>query len=472
MPSANIRDLGSLKELMAAFKTFQEESNELLSQLNGHKNELLFQIKVKEKLFRNKVAICEEFLEEARLDLRECESTGYYDENDDWVVPNCTFQESRLESAKQRLEKAEYKLADCLRIFEPVYSAIGISKKYQSQLERLKEEEGEEAIRSLNSLINGAENYIQKKTSASNLNNEGPLTNNYSENSSPTFSHMNSMKISNGILYTSKSGEIFEFKEKLINDRIFITIHRNGESITGSNLRCGTYTISSIGGIKKLKIGDLNLPEKFKGLGLGTKMMHLIEQSAFLNSCEEIYGWADNDVKGFYDKLGYNFRNERNSGSELYKKVENNLGQKLAKSIFENFTSKIINKELVQGTPAMENEIDPWHILTPELNPQEKESFWTQHNSEGAPMYRELLKNFQTAYNKVKSGVDPQELWKLDKNLQNAYNVFFSQGEQVRLYEKDGFLKLNGNGRHRILMAQNLNIKISAEVIHLNPLMI
>lgn len=105
---------------------------------------------------------------------------------------------------------------------------------------------------------------------------------------------------------------------------------------------------------------------------------------------------------------------------------------------------------------------------------QDPEGFWSMHTitdesvEEGIRKtckedYLELASRIPGVYEAIKSGKTKEEILQ-DPELKETYLKYFADNRMIRAVEGNGYVEMQGDGRHRILAARELNMKIPVKI--------
>ena len=107
---ANIRDIQILGDLKTAFGRFGEDVLQVLAALEKQFEEIQERLEERQHHWRRQVDEAEDQVHAARRALRDCENSGYRDEEGDYQEPDCGWAEEGVSDAERHLAAYEENL--------------------------------------------------------------------------------------------------------------------------------------------------------------------------------------------------------------------------------------------------------------------------------------------------------------------------------------------------------------------------
>jgi hypothetical protein len=97
---AKIRDIDALGELKAAFGRFSEDVSQILPAIQKELEQIQERLEERHAYWQQRVDEADERVNAAHRDLASCKSSGYYDDDGDYMAPDCRFEQDEVWAAK------------------------------------------------------------------------------------------------------------------------------------------------------------------------------------------------------------------------------------------------------------------------------------------------------------------------------------------------------------------------------------
>lgn len=447
--SVIVRDLSSLKELKEAFARFCEEQTIQLRIIDTFKiHSRLDELKRHESQLKRNVDTAHSNLRSAVSALSICEVSINKDKKERFDAC-CLLEKEEVIQRQKNLSQAEHNLAlfkQEIRRLEQIVEEY--KNRYLRKYREIVQWEKESAIGSLKQLIDGLEDYLSRKPQ----NGGGSFSNGFGITDAlakidPTMIVAASVGAYEFIFesifsFIGMSGDLLNISNQTKNGLITTSYLDNGIEYTCSELKID----NNLG-----KIISVNIPPSLRNEQIVKHLIKNMEINCRANDCSEIFGWAKEENIPFYEKLGYESRNEITGvGAEVYKPLN---------SIFRSLQQKAKNEfqDNRRGGYADigKQEINPLYILSPiERN---DEIFWKQ-KGENKERYIDLIEKYEQCKEELSNGKLLDEIRKENFWVGNAYDLFHGS-ELMDVVKSGNYYQVIGNGRHRAIAAQMYYLK-------------
>lgn len=171
-----------------------------------------------------------------------------------------------------------------------------------------------------------------------------------------------------------------------------------------------------------------------------------IDESECVNNTE--INWDELPAKVEDASLGSDFQAENNAIYEQFKED------------YEGGTVKLVEPE--EG--AIEKEVNAQDIVGVRYEDDvSEEEFWAHHGNSKED-FEELVSKVPEVKNQLEEGKSLEEI-KEDENLRATAEQYFDENNMVRVYEDGEKYIFDGDGRHRVTIAQEYGQDIPVKII-------
>ena len=110
--SANVKSVAAIAEFKGALARFRNEMLNALRDIGHEIQNTMAWLEERKAHWQRHVEECRNEVLDAQRALADCKNSGYYDDDGDYVEPDCSAYEDRLDRAYRELRKAEEELAN------------------------------------------------------------------------------------------------------------------------------------------------------------------------------------------------------------------------------------------------------------------------------------------------------------------------------------------------------------------------
>ena len=319
----NIRDLDSIKSLRNAILKFSEYGLSSIPTIDVVLKKEIVELENREKQFKKSLVHHENNLQQARISLANCESSGYYDRDGNFHEPDCWLIKDQVSDCFYQFQEYQRKYQECRKIISRVKERLETFSRELVKFKNLLSNHSPYATNALKQLIIGAEDYQIIQSNSKHNNDLNPTVENTSANSYKSsesnnplgelllaVTGMSAIAALAKEIFNTSSGIKYELSNTVKNNTLDFYITHNDKTEKVAKLSINEKNSSRTGKIFSNYLEDNEISEK---------ILVNLEKAAVKNNCLDLVSWADNHQINLFKNNKYQIRNQTASGGEVYK---------------------------------------------------------------------------------------------------------------------------------------------------------